>query len=60
MLYSKELIIEIFYTLQDLVKGHYINYMLSHIVDIVTFDQMLESVCDRKLRETHSNISARS
>ncbi len=28
------------------------------IVDIVTFNQTLESVCDRKLRETHSNTSA--
>ena len=30
----------------------------SRIVDIVTFNQILENVCDRKLRETHSNISA--
>ena len=29
-----------------------------HIVDIVTFNQTLGSVSDRKLRETHSNIAA--
>ncbi len=37
-------IIEIFYQL--------------YAIDIVTFNQILESACDRKLRETHSNISA--
>ncbi len=42
-----KIIIEMFYQL----------YVID-IVDIVTFNQTLESVCDRKLRETHSNISA--
>ncbi len=32
--------------------------ILSTICDIMTFNQIQESVCDRKLKESHSNISA--
>ena len=40
-----KIIIEMFYQLYAIAYSWY----------IVTFNQTLESVCDRKLRETHSN-----
>ena len=43
--------------LKRIIEMFYQLYVID-IVDIVTFNQTLESVCDRKLRETHSNISA--
>ena len=43
--------------LKRIIEMFYQLYVID-IVDIVTFNQTLERVCDQKLRETHSNISA--
>ncbi len=43
--------------LKRIIEMLYQLYVID-VVDIVTFNHTLESVCDRKLRENHSNISA--